>query len=78
LLKLRPFSYTTKSICDGADWAPAQYPVNLILFLKLTIPGRTRKCNDIADIRHARYKLYHPLKTQTKAGMGHRTQTTRI
>ena len=46
--------------------------------LKLTIPRRTRKGNHIADIRHARYKLHHPLKTQSKASMWHRSIAARI
>ena len=60
---------------------PARIGKNLffeVALLKLTIPRRTRKGNHITDIRHARYKLHHPLKTQSKASMWHRSIAARI
>lgn len=46
--------------------------------LKFTIPRSPRKRNHIPNIRHARYKLHHALKTKSKTRMRHRSKTAGI
>ena len=76
VLRLLPIS-TSKFPCSIVP-PPSNTCHPTFSHLEFTIPRSPRKRNHIPNIRHARYKLHHALKTKSKTRMRHRSKTAGI
>src|SRR3954471_15685024 len=84
---VRPF---LSAFCTYRGYTLANEALNIRVFimfyntiglskkLKLAVLWCSRKRDHIADVGHAAYEQYQPLKTKTKAGMRARAKATRI